>query len=76
MSRKSNLIKLTAHPYLHKLFSKLTKAEHEMVVQFVAENNDMPKNEYMFKANRWLLNEPVKPKHYSDMWAIITQVED
>ena len=75
MSRKTNLIKLTAHPMLHKLFSKLTKSELEMVTKFVHENNDLEKNEYMFKANRWLLNEE-KPKHYSDMWAIITQVED
>jgi hypothetical protein len=76
MSRKNNLIKLTAHPYLHKLFSKLTKLELEMVTQFVHENNDLGKDEYMHKANRWLINDINKPKHHSDMWAIVTQVED
>ena len=72
MCRRINLLKLREHPALRKLFIKLTTEEFAAVIKFVNENESLNNDEYMLKANRWYLDQP-KPKHYSDMWAIVTQ---
>ncbi len=72
MSRISNLIAMPAHPVLGKLFNKLNQTELDAVVEFVRENDHLDDNAYMEKANRWHMDSP-RPKHHSDMWAIVTQ---
>lgn len=75
MGRQQNLIKLSAHPINSKLFSKLTQSELDFVIGFVKDNEHLDRNEYMAKANR-LFIDGQKPKHHTDMWAILTQLED
>ena len=73
MNRHTALIKLPSHPMLGKLFQNLTHDELELVVAFVCQREHLSKDEYMTAVNRWFLDQP-KPKHYADMWAIVSQV--
>lgn len=73
MTRKQNLEALKSHPYLGKLFSKITKVELLMIETFVSENEHLDKNDYTSKANRWYLDKKA-PKNFSAMWAIVTQL--
>lgn len=72
MSRVILLQEMIKHPILGKLFKKLTRDEMRQVTQFVYENNFLDNDNYASICNRWLIYKP-KPKHYSDMWAIVSQ---
>lgn len=76
MSRFDNLISIEKNKYLSKLFDKLKKQEREMLLDFVMENDHLSKDEYAHKANRWFIDQKIKPKNHVDMWAIATQLED
>jgi len=73
MKYQSNLLKMTVHPMHSKLFQKLNDEELAAVTAFININEDLTDDEYAFICNRWYLDQP-KPKHYSDMWSIVTQV--
>jgi hypothetical protein len=73
MTRSNRLNLLKSHPHLKGLFKKLTKSELAIVEKFVADSESLDNNAYALKCNRWYLDQP-KPKHYSDMWAIVSQL--
>jgi len=76
MSRKTNLIKLTAHPKLKFLFEKLSTEELMMVTEFVHNNNDLSKRQYIDKAIAWLILDDVTTKNHLIMYVIVAQLED
>lgn len=56
---------------LSKVMAKLNKMELELCVKFITDNEELDKNEFCAKANRWYLDDPNKPKRLTDMWAIV-----
>lgn len=71
-TRVQKFMQMEKHPVLGKLFKKLTEEEYDMALQFVMNNSGLGDNDYMHLANRWFLDGN-KPKHHTDMWAIVTQ---
>lgn len=73
MTRLQKMNKLKTHPMLKNLFRRLTQEDLKRVEAFVIEHDALNNNDYISKVNRWMLDENPKPKHYSDMWAIVLQ---
>lgn len=71
-ARLNNMEKLKSHPVLKGLFKKLTQAELCDVTHFIMKHGELDADAYAHHCNRWYLDQP-KPKHYSDMWAIVSQ---
>lgn len=75
MKYQNNLLKMSVHPMHYKLFQKLSNEEMAVVTAFVKNTENLDNDQYIFMCNRWYLDQP-KPKHYADMWAIISQVRN
>lgn len=73
MKYESQLLRMSVHPSHYRLFAKLSDEEQAAVVAFIKNTEDLDDDQYMFVCNRWYLDQP-KPKHYTDMWSIVSQV--
>lgn len=74
MDRKTALIKLAAHPMIGKIYNKLSEEELSLVTNFVHKHHELSIADFEYKANRWFLDDPNKPKRLSDMWAILVEI--
>lgn len=61
------------HPRLGKIFKRLNTHERLACREFLATNGQLNKNEFNFNVNRWFLDDPNKPKHHADMWALVSE---
>lgn len=61
-----------SHPMLKKSYNKLSQKDLQQCRDFIIENDNLSVDEFAFKTNRWMLDQP-KPKRYSDMWALVLQ---
>lgn len=71
-NRMQNLENIKTHPMLKNLFKRLTLEEYAIVVEFIEKHQHLDRNEYAKACNRLFLDKP-KPKHHSDIWAIVLQ---
>ncbi len=60
------------HP-IGKLLKRMTTEERIACLDFIIENDTLSKDDFAFKANRWFLDNPNKPKHYTEMVDVVTQ---
>jgi hypothetical protein len=60
------------HLMHHKTFARLSRAEREQCREFIRANDHLDVNGFASLVNRWMLDQP-KPKHYTDMWALVLQ---
>lgn len=58
---------------LGKLYGKLTTDELRLCREFLITNAGLDRNQFCEKVNRWYLDNPNKPKHLTDMWALVLQ---
>lgn len=71
---KTRLIKfneLKINPIMATIFRRLTKLELSLCEQFITENDSLSVDQFATALNRWYLDKPDKPKHLTDMWALI-----
>ena len=76
MSLTQKIPSMMRHPMLGQLFKKLTVEERKSVNQFIVDNEHLGKAVFHHNANRWYVDVPKKPRHMTDMWAIVTQIWD
>lgn len=73
MSRLQRFEAHALHPINGKLFRKLSVEEREKCRQFIRSNGHLDRNEFGHMVNRWMLDEPNKPKNHTTMWALVSQ---
>jgi len=73
MKRHEKFLEMINHPINGKLIKKLNTSEKFEVVQFLVDREHLSDDDFMFQANRWYLDTKEKPKHLTEMWAIVTQ---
>jgi hypothetical protein len=61
-----------AHPWLKKVYRKLTVEELSFVFAFLKENAGLDKGAFELKVNRLFLDQPNKPKHYREILELLT----
>lgn len=62
-NRREAFESLRQHPWLGKLFAKLSVQDLELAVQFIDDNAHLEKGEFEMAVNRWLLDQK-KPRRY------------
>lgn len=73
MTRLEKFESFKDHAMHCKIFKKLTKDERAQCINFINESEHLDKNEFAFKVNRWLVGAKDKPKHATEMWALVSQ---
>lgn len=71
-NRLTTFLAYKEHPWLHKPFKRLTRAEIEICQVFIQQNSALAKGEFEFKINRMFLDKPEKPKHYKEILELLT----
>ncbi len=61
------------HPIQKKLARKLTEAEFDECVAFIEDHEHLDRNGFVFKVNRWKLDQP-KTRNHVIMWNLLVQV--
>jgi phage-related protein len=56
-----------------KILERLSWGERLECVEFIKQNDELDLNMFAEKVNRWYLDQPHKPKHLTDMWALVLQ---
>lgn len=74
MSRIQRFNELQLCPIRGKWFKKLNQEGFDFCVQFIKQNELDSKADFEFKANRLFLDQPIKPKNYNVIWALLVEV--
>lgn len=74
MKRSDIFHSFIEHPIYVKMFNKLSTSEYEECLSFLKENEKLSKSEFTMKVNRWYLDSAKRPKHYSEMWGLMSNV--
>ncbi len=61
-----------SHVIHKKQALRLSEAEFDECVAFIEDHADLSKDDFVFKVNRWKLDQP-KTKHHTDMWSLVLQ---
>jgi hypothetical protein len=60
-----------SHPWLRKVFAKLTKDERELCERFLVERKLLSKDKLIYDVNRMFLDRE-KPKHWTHVMELLT----
>lgn len=71
MNRLTSFDKLSAHPWLHKAYNKLSSNERQMAREFIVRNDGLAKGAFEFAINRMFIDKP-KPKHFAIILELLT----
>lgn len=67
MTRIEHFLKLKTHPWLRKIYFRLTKVEHELCLHMLRRTAQLGKNEFAHLVERWYLDKGAKPVHLNEM---------
>lgn len=73
MNRSQVFESYSEHVMHHRMFKRLTAAELQLCRDFLRDNESLDRHAFAHKVNRWFLDQPNKPKHLTDMWALLIQ---
>lgn len=66
MNRLKNFENLKTHPWLSRIYNKLSTSEIDFAVNFIKTNDALSKSEFEFKVNRVFINKE-KPKRWKEI---------
>lgn len=72
MDRLKKFESFKDHSMHGKIYKRLTQAELNRCHEFIMTREGMDKDQFAHELNRWMLHEE-KPKHHTDMWALVMQ---
>jgi len=57
-----------SHPYLKKIFLRLSSSEREFAVEFCEAHQNLSKDEFAHEANRLFVDHSsIRPKHWKEL---------
>lgn len=62
---------LKSNPMLAKCWNRCTKAELDECRAFLKTHESRGLNVLNREINQWYMDQPNKPRHYADMWALL-----
>lgn len=71
---KKNLKELEIHPWLKRLFQKLTKEDRERINKFIDTYGDDSPVGFEIRLNRLFMDQPEKPKRWKETMEILTNL--
>lgn len=71
MNRADQFKSYSSHAWHRKSFSKLSKAELELALNFIRENDALDAASFELKINRMFIDKD-KPKHFSIILELLT----
>lgn len=74
MQRLKKMIGLWGHAYYKKFMFKLKDLELAIIADFIKENEDLSRDDFVYKVNRMFLDNPNKPKNYALIQELLTVV--
>ena len=72
MSRQAIFDSYREHPWLKRVYSRLTKQELEFVAAFIRSHNDLNKGEFELRVNRLFINQSPGLKHWREVLELLT----
>lgn len=72
MSRLSVFYAYETHPWLKRVFNKLSKNEKDLAVAFITQNDGLNKGEFELRVNRMFMDVKDKPKNWTAVLELIT----
>lgn len=72
MNRTQALHSYKTHPFLKKLYAKLSAAEIALAEAFIRTNDSLPHLEFEYAVNRMFLNQKVLPKNWTGIMELLT----
>lgn len=72
MDRQTVFNSLATHPWLGRVYKKLTIKERLQCEVFLVLHTGSDKDRFELAVNRMFLDDPEKPKHYKEMLELLT----
>lgn len=66
MTRTDILAQLATHPWLHRVWNRMTEAEQDQARLFIQAHDALDAEEFQRAINRMHLDQP-KPKHWKEI---------
>lgn len=63
---------LQRHPWLGRVFMKLSDAEVKLCRDFILEHKNLTHDQFILKVNRMFLDKPVRPKNWTRIMELLT----
>lgn len=60
------------HPWLTKVYTRLSIQELELARSFIAQHDQLGKGDFEYKINRMFLHDDTKPKHFKEILELLT----
>lgn len=71
MTRVEIFNKLAQHPWLGRVYDRLTMREREIAVTFIHEHDHLAKGEFEYAVNRMFLDRE-RPRRYKEILELLT----
>jgi hypothetical protein len=72
MKRKDQFHSYKNHPWLCRVFKKLTKADVLFCETYLAENDHLTKDDFQLKVNRLFMDDRNPPKAWKEIKELLT----